>query len=481
MRNYKVLDLFAGGGGFSTGFLQAEYQNNKFHISKSIDIDKDACKTLENHLDEQKVLNGDITDAKIKHQLISGCKDVDVIIGGPPCQTFSLVGPARSGKKEIREALKSDPRNILYKHFFEIVEALNPRYVVFENVEGITSKKVANSEVSENQQVAIEAICEELENIGYTTTIQGKESKYMVLNSADFGVPQQRKRVVIIANKHGVENIYPKPTHGGSDNPYVTVGEVISGLPVILPQINSTNIKQLKNLDVVLDNLKVCVGAFVDNINYISTKYSHHPEVHSQEFLNLIDFINVYFHTKIINRKKQKLRALIGFIEGYNHYLGDLYKSENVASKVTLHESRKHNIRDLIIFSLMKPGSNSSQFINSDSSLYNEILDKLYPYDKTKHKDTYVKHSFDRVSNTILAHMQKDGLKFIHPDQPRTYTPYEAAMIQAFPANYEFFGGKNAQFRQIGNAVPPLLAKRIAEAVLKSLTKMDHHMENNSN
>lgn len=202
MKKYKVLDLFAGGGGFSTGFLQAEYQNNQFYISKSIDIDINACQTLENHMGEEKVLHGDITDIQIKNKLISDYKGVDVIIGGPPCQTFSLVGPARSGKREMREILKNDSRNILYKHFFEIVEALKPRYVVFENVEGITSKKVTSNEVSENQKVAIEAICEELEHIGYTTKVQDEESQYRVLNSANFGVPQQRKRVVIIANKH---------------------------------------------------------------------------------------------------------------------------------------------------------------------------------------------------------------------------------------------------------------------------------------
>lgn len=126
---------------------------------------------------------------------------------------------------------------------------------------------------------------------------------------------------------------------------------------------------------------------------------------------------------------------------------------------------------------MMESGSNSSQFMNPNADLYNEILDNLYPYDKTKHKDTYVKHSFDKVSNTILAHMQKDGLKFIHPDQPRTYTPYEAALIQSFPTEYDFSGGKNSQFRQIGNAVPPLLAKRIGEVILEALVEIDSREE----
>ncbi|WOA64438.1 DNA cytosine methyltransferase [Bacillus mycoides] len=477
MVKYKVLDLFAGGGGFSTGFLQAKYQENEFDISKSLDIDKEACKTLANHLSEKRVVNGDITDNRIKEQIFLECEDVDVIIGGPPCQTFSLAGPARSGKQEVREALKSDPRNVLYKHFFEIVRILKPRFVVFENVEGITSKKIGNIEISEKQQLAIEAICEELKNIGYCTKVKGEESHYRVLNSADFGVPQQRKRVVIIANKRGIENIYPKNTHGDTLKPYETVGNVISGLPVVLPQINSSNIEGLKNIDIILDNLPICIGAFVNSINFISKKYSCREEIQSKEFIELLNFINDYFDSKIVNRKRQKLKVLEAFIEGYNSRLKSLYKSEKIDSKLTAHESRKHNIRDLVIFSMMESGSNSSQFMNPSADLYNEILDNLYPYDKTKHKDTYVKHSFDKVSNTILAHMQKDGLKFIHPDQPRTYTPYEAALIQSFPTKYDFSGGKNSQFRQIGNAVPPLLAKRIGEVILEALVEVDSRGE----
>ncbi|MGZ4134103.1 MAG: DNA cytosine methyltransferase, partial [Tumebacillaceae bacterium] len=136
MRQYKVLDLFAGGGGFSQGFLMAKHPDANFKIVKAVEINEDACETLKKHLGPDHVLCGDVTKAEIKERLIQECKaeHVDVIIGGPPCQTYSLVGPARSGTMEMREALKDDSRNTLYKHFLEIVGEVKPHFVVFENV-----------------------------------------------------------------------------------------------------------------------------------------------------------------------------------------------------------------------------------------------------------------------------------------------------------------------------------------------------------
>ncbi|NKX14547.1 DNA (cytosine-5-)-methyltransferase [Bacillus cereus] len=473
MRKYRVLDLFAGGGGFSTGFLQAKYQETYFEIVRAVEIDTDACKTLENHLGPDRVIKGDITKKQVKEKIISDCKNIDIIIGGPPCQTFSLVGPARSGKKEVREALKNDPRNSLYKHFFDIVSQIKPRFVVFENVEGLISKKLEEEAISRREQLAVEAICEHLKEMGYTTKVKETQKDYSVINSADYGVPQRRKRVIIIANLHSIENEIPLKTHNVVLNKIKTLGETIEGLPVVLPEINVSKLDTLKNIDIIIENLDFCIGAFVDNLNNISRIYQNRPEINSNQFRNLLDFVNEYFNNKIVNRKRQKLKALEGFISGYNKALGSLYKSVDIPSVFTVHESRKHNIRDIVIFSLMSAGSNSAQFMNKESVHYDKLLDRLYPYDREKHKDTYVKHSFEDLSNTILAHMQKDGLKFIHPVQPRTFTPYEAALIQSFPVDYEFLGGRNSQFRQIGNAVPPLMAKKIAEAILGILVQID--------
>jgi DNA (cytosine-5)-methyltransferase 1 len=475
MSTYNVLDLFAGGGGFSTGFEMARFKDKNFEIVRAVEIDKDACETLEIHLGKEKVIKGDITKTEIKQKIISDCKGiVDVIIGGPPCQTFSLAGPSRSGKAEMREALKNDPRNTLYKHFFELVEAIEPRFVVFENVEGIISKEFESSDgLNEKQRVAIEVICDELESLGYCTTLKDSISKrYQVLNAADFGVPQQRKRVIIIGNKHGKYNALPQKT---TSDKHVSIEEAIAKCPVVLPVINTkTNLLRFEN---IFKNFKKSVSKFIDTINSIKELYCDHTEIQSKEFNELFTYVNE-FGNKLMKKKYHQKKYLQEFIQGYNKKLTNfenLYKDKFK----TYHTSRIHNFRDVIIFSYMQQGTSSAQFIRKDSRAYDDFLDSLYPYDRTKHLDTYVKHSWKRPSNTILSHMEKDGLKFIHPVQPRTFTPYEASIIQSFPSNYIFAGERNAQYRQIGNAVPPLLAKSIGEAVLSMLVSIDVEQEEN--
>lgn len=477
MEKITVLDLFAGGGGFSTGFLMSKKKGYKFEIIKALEIDNDACKTLENKLGAKKVLKGDITRSEVKEKLIQECAGVDIIIGGPPCQTFSLAGPARSGSQEMREALKSDPRNTLYKHYLELVDSLKPKFVVMENVEGMASKSVEANGISKGQKQVIELICDELEEMGYQTRLQNRiTDRYQILNAVDFGVPQYRKRVIIIANRLGEENPIPKPTHGTSKNPYVTLKDSIGHLPILLPKINVSRMDQLKNMDLTVKHLDKSVGLFVETINDIASQYKEREEIQSHEFKKLLEFVN-FSILKLETRKSFKHKALLEFLNGYNDLLGDLDKNENIKSKTTFHSSRQHNFRDIVIFTAMKQKSNSAQFMQVGSQYYDEFLDALYPYSRNKHKDTYVKHCWDNPSNTILAHMQKDGLKFIHPEQPRTLTPYEAALIQSFPDDYEFLGERNAQYRQIGNAVPPLMAKGIADAILEKIIQMDINEE----
>lgn len=477
MRTYKILDLFAGGGGFSAGFLNANYLNSKFEVLKSVEIDDDACKTLINHLGEKKVLQGDITCANVKERIISDCKDVDVIIGGPPCQTFSLIGPARSGKKEVQELLKNDPRNTLYRHFFDIVSKIKPRFVVFENVEGLLSKKFEDN-LTEKDKLAIEVISEQLEELGYfTEVLNDDKSKFQTLNSLDFGVPQKRRRVIIIANRHKISNPFLNKT---AHEHHPTLISAIGNLPVLLPEINMKGIDKLKKIEVLLKNLDKCILAFINNINEIDVVYKHRPEINNPQFNKLKNYLNQSYMV-IKNRKYNKMKLLKTFCEEYNELAKNFNKSDEILSKTTLHKSRKHNIRDIVIFSLMRQGSSSASFINPHSTDFNCLLSQLYPYDKTKHIDTYVKHSWDKPSNTILAHMQKDGLKFIHPNQPRTFTPYEAALIQSFPKDFDFFGGANSQYRQIGNAVPPLMSKSIADSILKKLVDYDKSITNEKN
>lgn len=473
MKRYTVLDLFAGGGGFSTGFLKSRYGDRVYEIIKAMDIDEHACETLSRHLGREKVIKGDITDQNVKERVIQECRGVDVIIGGPPCQTYSLAGPARSGSQAMREALRNDPRNVLYKHFFEIVDALRPGFVVFENVTGIVSKTVDENGLSNGDKVVIEAICDELEAIGYSTRIENSLcDRYQILNAADYGVPQHRKRVIIIANRYGVDNPVPIKTHGDEIRPYRTVEDTIAHLPVVLPEITLTRFDKLKKLNVIERNFAKSLDVFVTGINQIAEFYQERPEVQSEKFQDLLKYINEEYN-RIWKRKRKLKQVLYEFLEGYNEKVKGLNQSTSIDSKTTLHLSRQHNFRDIIIFMLMKQGSNSARFMNPNLSDYDSFLDELYPYARANHKDTYVKHSWDRPSNTILAHMEKDGLKFIHPVQPRAFTPYEAALLQSFPPDYEFCGNMNAQYKQIGNAVPPGLAESIGNALLRKIVQCE--------
>ncbi|KAA0549795.1 DNA cytosine methyltransferase [Bacillus sp. BGMRC 2118] len=460
-KKIKVLDLFAGGGGFSTGFQLAHYNDLEYEIVKALEINDDACRTLEKHLGKEKVFKGDITNPIVKEKLIYECNDVDMIIGGPPCQTFSLAGPARSGTKEMREALKNDPRNTLYKHFFDLVNKIKPKFVVFENVVGIASKKVESEGLSNKESQVIELICDELDSMGYKTEIgESFTERYQILNAADYGVPQYRKRIIILANKLDLINPVPEKIER-----LMTVRDAISHLPLRLPIISKISLERIKNNDIILKNLSFCISVFLEKIFEL---IEQEKDLETKSKLTDLYITLIPEYEKIKNRKSYKLHALEKFLSIYNEKVIQLCLDENIsANSDTIHSSRQHNFRDIIIFILTKQGSNSSRFIDKKSSDYNQLLSDLYPYNRNKHKDTYVKHSWDRPSNTILAHMEKDGLKFIHPVQPRTYTPYEAALIQSFPKDYSFSGGRNAQYRQIGNAVPPLMAKAIAISILK--------------
>ncbi|NOJ73980.1 DNA cytosine methyltransferase [Paenibacillus alvei] len=472
---YRVLDLFAGGGGFSTGFQLARINEKSFEIVRAVELNEDACSTLENHLGKEKVIQGDVTTEVVKQRIIQECNDIDVIIGGPPCQTYSLAGPSRSGKKEMREALKNDPRNTLFKHFFELVDLIKPKVVVFENVEGIISKQLEDNEgemgLSAKQTLAIDVICDELESMGYYLALKANPNyRYQVLNAADFGVAQQRKRVIIIANRNEILNPSPKRLNRVGEI-RKTLREVIGEVPVVLPEIIVNNIKKLLKIDIIVNDLEKSVMAFVNSINNIKVKYSDRPEVNSMEFLKIHRYLNNELKG-IVQVTGNKFEWLEQFLRGYNELLS-YYNAVHLNTSLE-HTSRKHNFRDIVIFSLMRSGTSSAQFMNQDSELFDDFLNQVYPYDKTKHVDTYVKHSWDKTSNTILSHMEKDGLKFIHPDQPRTFTPYEAALIQSFPSNYQFSGGRNAKYRQIGNAVPPLMAKSIGESVIELLNAIDN-------
>ncbi len=371
----SVLDIFAGPGGLGEGFSQAGY-----FITAAVDNDDYAAETLRNNAGKRGTL---IIKNDIRELDLSGF--VDVVVGGPPCQGFSMVGRPKIKHLKHGEGKTRviDRRNSLYKHFVRAVESLNPQFFVMENVPGILSYRGGKIKAE---------ILQSFSSIGYATDVK-------VLNAAEFGVPQIRKRAFFIGNRLRIENPYPTRTHADLAKKsnldskgavklqdYAKVRDAISDLPPLQPSQGS------------------------DEVPY--------P-----------DFLELTAYQRWVREGSPML---------YNHV------------------SRFHNDRDRKIFRQLRQGQTME-----------DLPPESRPYRDDIFKDKIKKQRWNRPSSAILAHMQKDGLMYVHPDsrQARTLTPREAARIQSFPDRFRFYGPMTQQFRQIGNAVPPLLARCIAEAI----------------
>jgi len=436
----KILDLFAGAGGLSLGFELVRDSSGKkiFELHRAVEIDKYACDTLRKRHGEEKVIEGDISNYKISKRIVKECKGkVSVVVGGIPCQSFTLIGP-RSGFGKKIEKFKKDKRDNLYEHFLGIVGDIKPKIIVIENVKGILSKKDSKG------KKIIERLISDFEKKGYSFKNK-KEKKWNLLNAADFGVPQKRERVIMIGVKKSWKNIpIPeiKSTHFDPScenkeelvsrglKPYISVYEAIGDLPKISPKITSTGLNKKQKKEIKEKNKKINSGKDIIKLN--KSKFQKHLSRISQSGTEFFNFVRP---------------------NGYKY--------------VDHHISRRQQLSDIKLFGLMKPGETAKDFIERMPKKAKNLI----KYDMSTFKDKYRKQSLGEPSTTVFAHLEKDGNRFIHPKQARTYTPREAARIQSFPDDFRFEGTMTKKFRQIGNAVPPRMAYIIAENIYIGIIK----------
>lgn len=420
----KFIDLFAGAGGLSEGFYQEDFKS-LVHV----EIDNHACETLRERMRfydynedviDQAVLNGDMTNPNIIQEIERrvrfvenalrrannleelGENDpidniVDVVVGGPPCQSFSTAGRARDP-----HGMRNDPRNFLFENYIHILEHFQPQIFVFENVVGLLSANV-------NNELVINTIFERMNEVGYNVLNELEIRSNIVLNSVHYGVPQTRKRVIIIGVRNDL-NINPidiyrmiEKTHYGPDE------EALDGL------IQYVNVR-----DAISDLPRLKPGQGEDDIHFI-------PEM--------------------LNDYTQNIRD-IDFDRLYNHM------------------ARNHNAQDIQRYTLM----------SENEWTLRELLDHHPELDNGRaFGNSYVVQNWELPGRTIIAHLYKDGNQFIHPDhtQGRTFTVREAARIQSFPDNFRFMGSRTQQFKQVGNAVPPIMARSIARAVNEALERLN--------
>lgn len=469
----RVLDLFAGCGGISLGFNKAG-----FDIVGAVEFDDHAAKThaLNFHGDiSDEVLYSEHAKARditaiepaelIKDlQLKGGVSGaIDVIVGGPPCQAFTRVGRAKL--REIAEhpdAFLQDSRSNLYLRYLHYVSKLKPVALVMENVPDVLNFGGHN---------VAEEVCETLESLGYTCN-------YTMLNAVHYGVPEMRERMFLIAYanelKMGVS--FPAPTHSfelprgyhGSRQValktiqekdmlnerhfYIEPPKPVSKLPSAVTAEQA--IGDLPKITLHLEG-KLSRGArrFTDLIPYDKRrKVASHGKLMKTwpEFSNSE---GVYDHLiRYLPRDYPLFRRM-------NH--GDQYPEAHQHALDMLEEK---------IVQLKKKGVVVIEGTEEYAALKKQIVP---PYDPGKFPNKWRKMEPDQPARTLMAHLGKDGYSHIHYDcnQSRTISIREAARLQSFPDGFVFSGTMNPAFKQIGNAVPPLMSYALASHIIDELNK----------
>ncbi len=403
----SYMELFAGAGGLAEGFIRAgfkpvahiemdkyaaltlktrmgyHYLRQKGNLKRYIDyitgkISRDEYyKVIPEHV-LSSVINVEIKEhnllrlfESVREQMHkSNVNKINVIVGGPPCQAYSLIGRARDPYR-----MKYDKRNYLYRLYVEFLKEFKPEIFVFENVPGLLS--AGDGKLWEDVRIY-------LQKTGY-------EVDYRVLNAYTFGVLQNRKRVIVIGWKKDVSLEYPEFKQDVGVKRF-RVQDILDDLPSLQP------------------GEKMYVGEYT----------------------------------------KKPSRYLLK------------YGIRNETDVLTLHIARRHNERDRKIYRFYI----EKWFKEKRRPEYNELPEELKTHrNRASFKDRFKVVAPDlSYSQTVVAHLAKDGHYFIHPDikQLRSLSVREAARLQSFPDNYYFEGPMTAMFRQIGNAVPPLMAERIA-------------------
>lgn len=365
----KMVDLFCGAGGLSLGFTQ-----EGFVTAFANDIEPCCIDTYaHNHPETPRkhIVRGDIKDVLPNLERFMRFDRIDVLVGGPPCQGFSMAN---------RQRLIDDPRNQLYKSFIEGLNLIRPRFFVMENVKGMLS--VANQ------------VMEDFERVGYTVSAR-------VLNAKDCGVPQNRERLIFIGNRVGCDN----------DAVFATVNAICAQMPE-------------RTLSDALYGLRPLCAGRIKNATEVENDASG----------------------RTIDRATGRS----------NPYLEQINQGRRIPF-VFNHKARYNNDRDIEIFGRLEPGD------RSDDPKIADIM----PYARRNgiFKDKYFKLELGKVCKTITAHMKFDCNMYIHPTQARGLTPREAARVQSYPDDYFFRGAYTKTYMQIGNSVPPLLGRVIAQAL----------------
>lgn len=473
----RVLDLFAGCGGLSLGFQAAG-----FSLRAAVEFDPDAARSHGRNFHDGEAAHSKARDIITTHpedlaaelQLGPVADAIDVIVGGPPCQAF-----ARVGRPKLREidahpqAFRHDPRARLYQEYLRYVEAFQPLAVLVENVPDV---------LNHGGQNIAEEICEVLETKGYVCG-------YTLLNAAFYGVPQMRERMFLIAYRREIANrvTFPDPSH------WLVLPPGYEGSRAVAMKVLNGRMKEAHDfVDVPVASSRLPAAVTAEQALGDLPPIFARTQLASGELrrgARRFDEPVPYERRRKVSAFARMMRAWPGFEapeEGLkDHVIRYLPRDYQLFARLDAGDQYPQAWQHAMKLFAEKLAELRIQgrTIPEGSVEYERIRDSIVPpYDATKFPNKWRKMWSGQPARTLMAHLGKDSYSHIHYDseQARTISVREAARLQSFPDGFQFCGTMNPAFRQIGNAVPPLMARALATTIIRTLTRSEEENQDES-
>ena len=394
----KVASLFSGCGGLDLGFIQAG-----FDVIWANDFFKEAVETYKLNIGDH-IVYGDIT--KIPSSEIPN--NFDVLLGGFPCQGFSVANTKRS---------MDDERNFLYKELMRLVKDKKPKFFVGENVKGLLSMQKGK---------VIQMIVDDFKSLGYKVD-------YKLLKASDYGVPQNRERVVIIGNRLGLENKFPKPTHSPKKDNKLGLEKYIS------VKDKCAHLYNVRTRDAAFKIKNKIIHNHVARTNVADTFWGRKHPINQHD---ICDYLRYWRDKSGWSTKKVDEHF------GYAHTAGHWFRKDNNSGSIP-NPSDWWELKKILKF----------------DSKYDKAVTELELKSISFEQSLRI-NNWNNPSDTITATGPE-----IHPNKTRRMSVRECAIIQTFPDDFIFKGSLGNMYKQIGNAVPVLLANKIALELKKELKK----------
>lgn len=482
---FPVVDLFAGPGGLNEGFSSVKDDKGEFvfETMASFEMDALACQTLRLRATYREILRSK-GDMQPYYDYISGRKswqeifvgefrksyesakshvyqvelgepnrpEVDkfiqeklgpekergnwALIGGPPCQAYSLAGRSR---RTSDDTFAADHKHFLYREYLHILGKFQPTIFVMENVKGLLSSRTGDASMFQTILGDLKALPGgakyEIRSLVVDAEPADLQPGDFIIRSEDYGVPQKRHRVILLGVRTDIAAQVPRIVLDKADGP-VTVRAALAGIPWTKAPVSKRKPKQVQDW----------------------------VEIEKNALLEV---------AKVSSRRALSTRVGAKAVDGFSHWTLD----KNLPIPVQ-HVPRSHMVSDLSRYRVMAELARRL----GKSPKYTDLPEALQPAHNnigtatTPFTDRFRVQVWDSPSTTVVSHISKDGHYYIHPDttQVRSLTVREAARLQSFPDNYFFEGPRTQQFHQVGNAVPPLLSRQIGQIVatmLKGITE----------